>query len=199
MYSRILETAAEYPTAVDEDQDDNMSVDGDHHGLPNASTPEEGDQTTAVFEADHEGYDAEDEASSTSGEEEGKEQMEVESEKKTKVTEEEDEGEQVDRPMVRGVSAYPTLFPLSKAPYGRLHTSRTLLTLVQTSMHSNELFEEYWDIELHHVSSIEEAGNDAAASLAADDNEMEAEEEMVPIFPPYSQNSTDTMTDHQRR
>ena len=44
-------------------------------------------------------------------------------------------------------------------------------------MHSNELFEEHWDDESHHVAPIEEAEDDTAASLAADDNEMEAEEE----------------------
>jgi len=71
-------------------------------------------------------------------------------------------------------------------------------------MRSNELFEEHWDIEVYHASSLQEAGHDAATSLAADDNEMEAEEEsgaesVSAQLSPYSLNSTDTMTDHQRR
>ena len=109
MYSHIIESAAEYLAAVDGEEDDSMVVDGVHHGLANASIPEEDDHTTAVSEADHEGYDAEDEASATD-EEQGEEQVEVESEKETEVKEEEDEGEQVDRPRARGVSTYP--FPL---------------------------------------------------------------------------------------
>lgn len=72
-----------------------MIVDGVDHELANASILKEDDQSAAVSKADHEGYDAEDEASDTS-EEEGEEQMEVGSEAETEVKEEEDEEEEQD-------------------------------------------------------------------------------------------------------
>jgi len=107
-FSRLIETTAEYPTAIGEDQDNSMIVDRDHHGLANTSVPEEGDQTTAVPGADHEGYDAEDEASTTSEEEGGEEQVKVELEGETEVEEEDEEKEeQANRPTAQGVSTYP--------------------------------------------------------------------------------------------
>ncbi|KAH0285109.1 hypothetical protein M436DRAFT_86031 [Aureobasidium namibiae CBS 147.97] len=149
MDPRIIESAAKFLAAVDEDQDDSMIVDENHHGLANASVSEGGDRTAAASGANHEGYDAEDEASNTS-EEEGEGQMEAESDEETKAKEENDEEEETNRPMARG-----------------------------TSMHEDEFFEEHWDIEFHHVSSLEEVGHndEHEAEEESDAVEMKEEEE----------------------
>lgn len=91
--------------------------------------------------------------------------------------EEEDKEEEAARFMAQGVSTYP--FSLSTASHSMLPMSRALLTLLQTSMHDNDLFEEHWELESRDASPVNDAEHDAAhasASTFAGDDEEEEED-----------------------